>query len=101
MPKYKDKINLKHVKKNIIRSYIIGKNTIFFKRIFNNKIKFSVSKNLNRAIIKIQKDIQSSKKINKTILLSPGAASFDQYKNFEARGDKFKKLCKEYVKKFI
>ena len=101
MPKYKDKINLKHVKKNIIRSYIIGKNTIFFKRIFNNKIKFSVSKNLNRAIIKIQKDIQSSKKINKTILLSPGAASFDQYKNFEARGDKFKKLCKKYFKKFI
>ena len=33
----------------------------------------------------------------KTILLSPAAASFDQYKNFENRGIQFKKLI---MKKF-
>ena len=35
------------------------------------------------------------------ILLSPAAASFDQFKNFEIRGNKFKKLCKKYARKFI
>jgi len=33
--------------------------------------------------------------------LSPAAASFDQFKNFESRGAKFKKLCKKYASKFI
>ena len=33
------------------------------------------------------------KKVNNTVLLSPSAASFDQFKNFENRGNEFKKLC--------
>ena len=36
-----------------------------------------------------------------SILLSPAAASFDQFNNFESRGVKFKKLCKNYARKFI
>ena len=38
----------------------------------------------------------SSKKEKKiiSILLSPAAASFDQYKNFETRGNAFKKYVK-------
>ncbi len=41
--------------------------------------------------------IEIAKKINsKSILLSPACASFDQYQNFEERGDHFKKLVKKY-----
>ena len=32
-----------------------------------------------------------------TILFSPSAASFDQYKNFEDRGKKFNMLIKRYL----
>ena len=37
---------------------------------------------------------------DRTVLLSPSAASYDQYTNFEKRGEEFKKLCKLYVRKF-
>ena len=101
LPKDKDKINLANVKNNIIKSYIIGKNINFFKKQLNNKEKFYVTKNLKKAIITALKDIKSLKKTNNTILLSPSAASFDQFKNFENRGNEFKKLSKLYAKKFI
>ncbi|MEL7503210.1 MAG: UDP-N-acetylmuramoyl-L-alanine--D-glutamate ligase [Cyanobacteria bacterium J06554_6] len=33
----------------------------------------------------------------KVVLLSPACASFDQYLNFEVRGDDFRSLCKQYL----
>ena len=101
LPKEKDKIDLRSIKNNIIKSYIIGKNFNFFKKQLRNKINFSVTKNLKNSIIKALKDLKSLKTIDNTILLSPGAASFDQFKNFENRGNEFKKLSRLYAKKFI
>jgi UDP-N-acetylmuramoylalanine--D-glutamate ligase len=101
LPKNKDRINLKHIKNNILRSYIIGKNISFFKKQLKNKVKFSVVKNLKNALASALKDIKLLQKTNNTILLSPGAASFDQFKNFENRGNEFKKLSRLYAKKII
>ena len=101
LPKDKDKIDLRYIKNNIIKAYIIGKNINFFKKQLQNKVKFSVTKNLKNAIIRALKDIKLFKKINNTILLSPGAASFDQFKNFENRGNEFKKLSIKHAKKLI
>ena len=37
------------------------------------------------------------KVIHKTILFSPSAASFDNFKNFEKRGKYFNELIKKYI----
>jgi UDP-N-acetylmuramoylalanine--D-glutamate ligase len=41
-------------------------------------------------------EIKKDPNLKQVILLSPSAASFDQYKNFEDRGNTFKQLVKKY-----
>ena len=100
-PKKKDKIILSKLKKNIIKCYLIGKNINFFKNQINGKVEFAITKNLDNSLRKILKDSIMKKKLERSIILSPAAASFDQFSNFEKRGEEFKRLCKAYVRKFI
>jgi len=101
LPKKKDKIILSGVKKNIIKCYLVGKNINFFQKQIQNKLKFSITKNLKDTLIRIFKDIKLFDLKLNTILLSPAAASYDQFKNFKQRGDKFKKLSNLYFKKYV
>jgi len=96
-PKKKDKFKLTGLKKNIIKAYIIGKNTQIFKKNLKGKVDFQSCKTMRNAIIAIFKDIKDIKNSQITILLSPSSASYDQFKNFEERGNHFKKLI---IKKF-
>ena len=79
LPKKKDKFILKNLKKNIIRTYIIGLNINFFKKQLTNKVNYFIAHNLKNSIIQILKDIKFYKKKNNVILLSPASASFDQF----------------------
>ena len=101
LPKKNDKIVLSGIKKNIIKTYLIGKNIKFFKKQIQNKINFSVTNNLQKTLIEIFKDIKLLDHKKNTILLSPAAASYDQFINFEKRGEEFKRLSKFYARKFI
>jgi len=99
-PKEGDKFKLGNLKKNIIKSYIIGKHFNFFKNQLNGKIPFEYSKTLRRAIISIFKDLKKTDENQITILLSPASASYDQFNNFEERGNQFKKLIKLHARKY-
>ena len=87
------------VKKNIIKSYIIGKNINFFKQQIKNKIKFEEVNTIKKAIYQILKDIKKLKCKYATILLSPASASYDQYISFNERGNDFKKQVRKYENK--
>ena len=80
---------------------MIGKNINFFKNQINGKVDFAITKNLDNSLRKILKDTIMKKKLERSIILSPAEASFDQFSNFGKRGEEFKRLCKAYVRKFI
>ena len=88
--------SIANYKKNISRCYIIGESPDFIYKQLNNLIDSKISHNLENAIKEIFLDLNSSK-IKSTILLSPGCSSFDQFKNFEDRGNQFKKIIKKEI----
>ena len=101
LPKLGDKFYLGEVKKNIIKAYIVGRYASYFKRYLKGKVVFELCKNLDNAITSMFKDIKSTKVKKITILLSPASASYDQYKNFEERGNEFKKLTMNYARRYF
>ena len=92
-----DKLNLnkKYFKK--IKAYIYGTNRAFFSNVLKNKCRLYSSKNLKNILSKLFSDIKKNKYGKKTILFSPAAASFDQFKNFEERGRYFNQMLKKYI----
>ena len=101
LPKQGDKIKISKYKKKIIKCYLIGKNIDYFKKQLEGKLPFSIARNLEKSIVQILKDSSLYRDRNISILLSPAAASFDQFINFEKRGEEFKKICKKYDREFI
>ena len=86
------------MKKNILKAYIVGKHTHFFEKKIKGFIPYKISKNIKNALISINKDIKLERNLKNTILLSPAAASFDQFSNFENRGVYFKNLLEKKFK---
>jgi UDP-N-acetylmuramoylalanine--D-glutamate ligase len=101
LPKLNDKFKLQNVKKNIIKSYIIGKNINFFKKQIRKILIYKTSFTIENALKDIIKDLILLKQKQATILLSPASASYDQFKNFAERGIHFKKLTLKYARNFL
>ena len=73
---------------------------LFSKQIFalNKHIPVIYCETLEKATKLAIHKSQNSELENIIILLSPAAASFDQFQNFEERGDHFKKVVNLYSK---
>ena len=92
-----DKFDLSKKYFQNIKAFIYGKNKKFFNETLKKKIRYENFETLKGALKKIFININKQKFINQTILFSPCAASFDDFKNFEDRGLYFNKLIKKYL----
>ncbi|MDC1258394.1 UDP-N-acetylmuramoyl-L-alanine--D-glutamate ligase [Pelagibacteraceae bacterium] len=80
------------------KAYIFGVNKNFFISKIKKLMKYESFLDLKSIVRKISSEIKVEKKIShKTILFSPSAASFDNFKNFEKRGEYFNQLIKKYI----
>lgn len=77
----------------ITRAYLIGEASEMFAETLGGKLTHSRCGTLEQAV---EKAIADAKQAGQpcTIMFSPACASFDQYKNFEERGDDFKRLVR-------
>jgi UDP-N-acetylmuramoylalanine--D-glutamate ligase len=93
-----DKLLLSKKKCKDIKAYIFGVNKNIFIRKLKKLIKYESFLDLKSLVRKLSLEVRVDKSIiHKTILFSPSAASFDNFKNFEERGKYFNQLVKKYI----
>jgi len=81
-----------------IKAYIFGTDKNFFTTKIKKLMKYESFLDLKSLVKKLLSEIKVDKNtIHKTILFSPSAASFDNFKNFEKRGEYFNQLIKKYI----
>ena len=102
LPKKGDKFTLEKKYFKNIKAYIYGNNKNFFQKKIRNKIPFKNFKNIKYALLEVLKDAKKEKDKNINVIFSPCAASFDQFDNFEQRGNSFNKILKKinFIKKY-
>jgi UDP-N-acetylmuramoylalanine--D-glutamate ligase len=76
----------------IRKAYLIGEAAADFARTLDGKAAYEIVGTLERAIAAAARDAEASGLKEPVVLLSPACASFDQYRNFEVRGDRFREL---------
>jgi UDP-N-acetylmuramoylalanine--D-glutamate ligase len=76
----------------IARAYLIGEASEVFAATLSGKVAFERCDTLAVALARAARDAAASAAAEPVVLLSPACASYDQYPNFEVRGDHFRGL---------
>ena len=76
----------------IRKAYLIGEAAAGFAAELEGKVPHVVAGTLDRAVALAARDAEAADVAEPVVLLSPACASFDQYRNFEVRGDAFRQL---------
>ena len=82
---------LKPLFPRVARAYLIGQATEEFATVLGGAVPHEKCGTLDRAVASALRDAAAEGRAGATVLLSPACASFDQYPNFEVRGDAFVK----------
>ncbi|MBB4291358.1 UDP-N-acetylmuramoylalanine--D-glutamate ligase [Rhizobium leguminosarum] len=73
----------------IAKAYLIGEAAAEFAATLGEAVPYEISGTLERAVVHAAADAECDESGSSAVMLSPACASFDQYKNFEVRGDAF------------
>jgi UDP-N-acetylmuramoylalanine--D-glutamate ligase len=76
----------------IRKAYLVGEAAPGFASELEGKVPHVVAGTLERAVALAARDAEAADTAEPVVLLSPACASFDQFRNFEIRGDAFREL---------
>jgi UDP-N-acetylmuramoylalanine--D-glutamate ligase len=76
----------------IRKAYLIGEAAEEFAGTLGAEVAYEIAGTLDKALAAAARDAEASAAAEPVVLLSPACASFDQYRNFEIRGDAFRAL---------
>lgn len=83
----------------IRHGFLIGEAASAFGKQINRAFPTTMSGSLEKAVADAHAMAQRDKKPGAVVLLSPACASFDQYPNFEIRGNRFRALIEDLAAK--
>jgi UDP-N-acetylmuramoylalanine--D-glutamate ligase len=78
----------------IRKAYLIGEAAEEFAATLGEDVPHEIDGTLDKALAAAVRDAEASTAAEPVVLLSPACASFDQYRNFEVRGDAFRDLVR-------
>ncbi len=78
----------------IEKAYLIGAASDDFAQTLDGQVPYVGCETLDRAVAQAAADATAAGGENAVVLLSPACASYDQYPNFERRGDHFRDLVR-------
>jgi len=78
----------------IRKAYLIGEAAEEFAATLSPGVPHEIDGTLDRALAAATRDAEAATVAEPVVLLSPACASFDQYRNFEVRGDAFRDLVR-------
>jgi UDP-N-acetylmuramoylalanine--D-glutamate ligase len=81
----------------IAKAYLIGAASDEFARTLEGSVPFERCATLDVASAAAARDAQASVAAEPVVLLSPACASYDQFANFEQRGDRFRTLVAQWI----
>jgi UDP-N-acetylmuramoylalanine--D-glutamate ligase len=79
------------------RAYLIGEAARAFGQTLEGKVDAVQTGTLDRALIAAYDDARRSDAAEPVVLLSPACASFDQFRDYEQRGDTFRELVRALI----
>jgi UDP-N-acetylmuramoylalanine--D-glutamate ligase len=82
----------------IKKAYLIGEAAQAFAQTLEESVPFSLPGTLDRAVAEAASDALANKEDEAVVLLSPACASYDQFPNFEIRGNAFRSLVEALPK---
>ena len=76
----------------VVKAYLIGEASELFARTIGDSFPYEPCGSLETAVPSAARDARASGLAEPVVLLSPACASFDQFPDFEKRGDRFREL---------
>jgi UDP-N-acetylmuramoylalanine--D-glutamate ligase len=87
--------SLRELMGHVARAYFIGEAALEFEEQLRGAVPCVQCGDLATAFARASADAAADDKASATVLLSPACASYDQFKNFEERGDVFRQLASD------